>query len=174
MVRQIALDAPTWVIAPALVFALDRISLPVKTATSGEVLIAELGWDAFPLKPIPRTLELSAALFASFADLLVWADDILVYEVDPGTGPAASASGATYLDFYFANPGLNAIASGPATVALLSKSNENIGGSKAQIDNPSVSVVPESATLALLVVGLGLGGFSMRRRSETDGALSPA
>jgi hypothetical protein len=78
------------------------------------------------------------------------------------------------LDFYFASPGLNAIASGPATVALLSKSNENIGGSKAQIDNPSVSVVPESATLALLVVGLGLGGFSMRRRSDTDGALSPA
>jgi len=208
----------------ALIFSLDRISGCVKTANVGEGLITELGWDAMRLKPLSRTLALTATLVASSAALPAFADDILVYDVDPGTGPAAIASGtftfdetsntiiswdisvvdggtttlfengtgksstygfaatawdahfsdggSTYLDFYFANPGLGAITSGPATVPLLSKSVEKVGGVGAQIDNPSVSVVPEAGTLALLLVGLGLGGIALRRRSGADGALS--
>jgi hypothetical protein len=78
------------------------------------------------------------------------------------------------LDLYFASPGLGAIASGPATVALLAKSNENLGGVKAQIDNPSVSAVPEPATLASLVFGLSLTGWALRRRAESGVASDAA
>jgi hypothetical protein len=75
------------------------------------------------------------------------------------------------LDFYFASPGLGSIVSGPATVALLSKSTEQINGVDAQIDNPSVSVVPEAGKLALLLAGLGYLGLVMRSRTEGAGRL---
>jgi len=177
------------------------------------------------LKSTCKILGLIAAVVASSAALPAWADDSVVYEVDPGVGSGALASGTftfdqtadtitswdisvidgltttvfengagesssygfratawdahfsagskTYLDFYFASPGLGSIVSGPATVALLSKSTEQVGGVSAQIDNPSVSVVPEPGEFVLLLAGLGYLGLMMRSSREGLGALVP-
>ena len=67
----------------------------------------------------------------------------------------------TYLDLYFAS---EFSSTSPTTIPLLSKSVEKIGGVGAQIDNPSVSAVPEPGALAMLAAGLGFVGFTMRRR----------
>jgi len=174
-----------------------------------------------------RSTWIGVALATWLCTAAARADDLVLYDINPGTGPAAIASGSftfdfttdiisswdisvvngghttvfqnvvgesssysfgasaydahfslgggsNYLDLYFASPGLGAIASGPATVALLAKSNENLGGVKAQIDNPSVSAVPEPATLASLVFGLSLTGWALRRRAESGVASDAA
>ncbi len=70
----------------------------------------------------------------------------------------------TLLELFFANPGLGAITGGPATVPLLARSTEIVGGVGAQIDNHSVSAVAEPGTFALMVAGIGLVGRTLRRR----------
>jgi len=147
------------------------------------------------------------------------ADNLLVYDIDPGSGSAAIASGSftfdqttdtitswdisvldrsstvtfqngglqsssytsvalawqaqftlgnnsdTFLDLVFANPGLAAITAGPATVPLLARSREVLSGVPALIDNPSVSVVSEPSTFALMLAGFGLARYTLRRRA---------
>jgi hypothetical protein len=71
----------------------------------------------------------------------------------------------TALELFFATPGLGEITAGPVTVPLLRTSSVIVDDVAAAIDNPSVSVVSEPSTFALMLSAFGLVGFTLRRRA---------
>jgi hypothetical protein len=70
------------------------------------------------------------------------------------------------MDLFFASPGLGEITAGPATVPLLHPSSSVVVDDvAAALDNPSVSVVSEPSTFALMLSAFGLAGYTLRRRA---------
>jgi hypothetical protein len=96
---------------------------------------------------------------------------MLDFQVDSGNGfTSVGTFTLSGVGTWISNTGEFTAGAGTSVVARIVNTNIVAGGNDFALDNISVGNVPEPATWGLMVIGFGMVGAGMRRRSSAVAA----
>ena len=156
------LSAP---VAAAVVFDLSNVTLVDGGTLTGTLTLSD---DLASLEGFNITSSSNSGWpYANFAGRTYLFTDVTTFSWNAAQGLQANfADPSARLDIFFSSP-LTSTGTGLAITTSETQGNYNRYAVSGELV-AQAGAVPEPATWAMLIIGFGLVGVSMRRRSQTD------